>query len=73
MHCGSVICPVPFPSRLTTTHTSTATAIVLRCDAIVVAVGRTTDRRDDGLVQQRISRLIALVVLGTKYLSATLL
>jgi len=43
----------------------------IRRDAIVVAVGRATDRRDDGLVQQRISRLIALVVLGTKYLSAT--
>jgi len=42
-----------------------------RRDAIVVAVGLATDRRDDGLVQQRISRLFALVVLGTKYLSAT--
>jgi len=29
------------------------------------------DGGDDGLVQQRISRLIALVVLGTKYLAAT--
>ena len=35
---------------------------------------RTTDRcnrGNDGLIQQRISRLIALVVLGTKYLFAT--
>jgi len=43
-----------------------------------MAVSHATDRRDyrrhsgdDGLVQQCISRLIALVVLGTKYLSAT--
>jgi len=26
--CGSIICPVPFPSRLITPHTSTATAVV---------------------------------------------
>ena len=39
-----------------------------------MAVDRATDHRncgDDSLVQQRISRLIALVVLGTKYLSST--
>jgi len=28
MHCESVICPVPFPSHLITTHTSTAAAAV---------------------------------------------
>jgi len=28
MHCGSVICPVPFLSRLITTHTSTTAAVV---------------------------------------------
>jgi len=54
-------------------HTSTATAFVnnmLRY-VVVAAVGRSTNHRDDCLVQQRISRLIALVVLGTKYLAAT--
>jgi len=44
MHCGSVICPIPFPSRLITTHTSTAAAAVVNntmvYDAIVAAVGR---------------------------------
>jgi len=42
-------------------------------DDIMAAVGRATDPRDDRLVQQHISRLIALVVLGTKYLATTLL
>jgi len=28
MHCVSIICPVPFPSRLITTHTSTAATVV---------------------------------------------
>jgi len=54
-------------------HTSTATAFVnnmLRY-VVVAAVGRSTNHCDDCLVQQRISRLIALVVLGTKYLAAT--
>jgi len=56
MHYGLVICPDPFPSRLVTTHTSSATAIVnntmfARRDAIVVTIGRTTDRYDDRLVQ----------------------
>jgi len=65
-----------FPSLLITPHTSTAAAVVnnmtlTQCNAIVVAVGRVTDRRDDCLIQQHISRLIALVVLGTKYLVAT--
>jgi len=43
MHCWSIICPVPFPSRLITTHTSTAAAVVNNTmfdDAIVDAVGR---------------------------------
>jgi len=79
MLCGSVICPVPFPLCLITTHTSTAAAVVnnydaTRRDTIFAAIGYATDRHnrgDDGLVQQRISLLIALVVLGTKYLSAT--
>ena len=38
-----------------------------------MSVSRATDRRnrsDDGLIQQHISQLIALAVLGTKYLSA---
>jgi len=53
--------------------------LIIRCSTtrrIVAAVSRATDRRsrgDDGLVQQCISRLIALVVLNTKYLSTTLL
>ena len=49
-------------------------AAIFNNTMFVVVVGRATDRRnrgDDGLVQQRISRLIALVVLGTEYLSAT--
>jgi len=58
MHCVSIICPVPFPSRLITTHTRQPLPpllIILRRDTVVVAVGRATDRRnrgDDGLVQQ---------------------
>jgi len=28
MHCVSIICPIPFPLRLITTHTSTAAAVV---------------------------------------------
>jgi len=36
-----------------------------------LAIGCATNCRDDCLVQQRISRLIALVALGTKYLAAT--
>ena len=51
MHCGSIICPVPFPSILITPHTSTATAVVnntvfTRRDAIVAAVGRATDQTE---------------------------
>jgi len=54
----------------------TATAVVnntifTRCDAIVAAMGCVTHCRDDRLVQQCISRLIALVVPGTKYPAAT--
>jgi len=37
------------------------------------ATDRGDDRGDEGLVQQRISRLIAQVALGSKYLAATLL
>jgi len=51
--CGSIICPIPFPSRLCliTSHTSTATTVVnnrmfTRRDAIVVAVGRATDQTE---------------------------
>jgi len=39
-------------------------------DAIIAAVGRATNRSDYHVVHQRISQLIALVVLGTKYLAA---
>jgi len=49
--CGSIICPVPFPSRLITQHTSTASAVVnntvfTRRDAIVAAVGHATDQTE---------------------------
>jgi len=49
--CGSIICPVPFPSRIITPHTSTATAVVNNtvltlCDAIVAAVGCATDQTE---------------------------
>jgi len=56
---NSSICPVPFPSRLITKRMSTATAVVNNTlhDAIVAAIGR-------------VSRRIALAVLGTKYLAA---
>ena len=57
----SIICPVPFPARLITTHTLTTTAVANNTyDAIVAAVGRATDCSDDRLLQLRISRLIAL-------------
>jgi len=78
--CRSIICPIPFPSRLITPHTSTATTIVNntmftrrdRCSGWLrdgKPVGKPVPRRS--LVQLRISWLIALVVLGTKYLAAT--
>jgi len=67
----SIICPVPFPSRLITTHTLTATTFVNNTLHDVASVGRATDRRDGRLVQQHISQLFALVVLCTKYVAAT--
>jgi len=30
--CGSIVCPVPFPSRLIAPHTSTATTVVNNTD-----------------------------------------
>jgi len=70
--CLRVICPVPFPSRLITTHSSTVTAVVN--NTMFYDATRSSRRLvacDDCLVQQRISRLIAFLVLGTKCLSAT--
>jgi len=48
--------PFPSPHVFITTHTSTATTVVNNNtlhDAIIAAVGRTTDRGDDHLIQHR--------------------
>jgi len=68
---ASVKFPSPHASSYRTRQLPPWLLIIRRRDAIVTAVVRVTDRYDDRLVQPRISRLIALAVLGTKYFAAT--
>ena len=67
---------VPFPSPHASSQRTCQPPpplLIIRCSTMRRDCGRgwSWDRGDDGVVQQRISQLIALVVLGTKYLSAT--
>jgi len=68
---SSVPFPSPHASSCRTRQLLPWLLIIPRCDAIVTAVVRVTDRRDDRLVQPRTSRLISLAVLGTKHFDAT--